>query len=1411
MKRASSYSTPKRIGFASSLEACLMALTIVFASTLIANADTILSEDFQGAFPGSWAVGDSNASGTPAYWKDVSVPFGTIGRAADDSSWIGYCAGYGYGGSSSSPTYQDNMDGYMSRTINLSGYSNATLTFWYAIPSIESCCDRLEVYIDSTRVWYTGTANPGYWNQVTVDLSSYVGSSHTLKFNFHSDVSFHYEGAYLDVILVSGTPIPDTATIYNARWSNPVDNDGDGYGRSARLNWDPDVADGSGTLTVFEKVYYKLSTSGTWTLLYTSGTHTITDWNTSDSQYVDVTGYSHGLYDWKIEVYRSGQPTPDYTCDPSHDSDLNDYPMETSAEDVPPSLVDAACYVSPTSLTSGARITVYYSIYNPDSVSATIGLGCSIRKNGTSTWIDNSANNAYRSCPSGYSTQYRYFDVPTDATGSYDVAWSLWQTIGSGSSWYSLTKLNQFTVYATATIYNAWWSNEVDNDGDGYKQSARLNWDPNVFGSGSLSVYERIYWKLHSSSTWNLITTNSPHTIAGQSTGDSQYHDYTSGSHDEYDWKIEIYRSDQSLPDYIRSDANDTDLNDYPMETECEDALRTLVFNPNPVNRLNNTNLTDRNDADAAVPDSAYEEVDLTHLDPPSGGLYHLSGDYAVMQDIEGPANTPPTSSCPQFRYHRNADAFEEVMCYYHITRNQEYIQSLGFTNINNRAHKVDAHGFNGLDNSHYVGDPVGSGYLAFGDGGVDDAEDADIILHEYGHSIQDNTTTGRYFGSNDRGFGDETGAMAEGFGDYWACSCTYTQSVANGYPSAYMGEWDMTSQSSRGYMRRVDTNKRYPCDMDRENYYVCSEIWSACLWDLFRALHKEVTDKIVLKSHSLVIASPNFQEGAEAILSADGDLYGGSHATQIRSIFEARGIYPDYAGVGPPVIEVTPPSLDFGSVEIGTDAGLSFTIKNIGAEALSGSASVAAPFWIGAGTYYLNPCQSQQITVWYTPNWVETNHAVVSLSGGFGTTNLPVTGSGHMPPVISVTPPSADFGNVAVGDAVERTFAVWNTGGWLLSGSATATLPFSVVSGSPYNVPPNGYTNVIVRYQPSSDGSNASVVQFSGGVGASRPVSGSAYYRPAIGANPQSVSVILGGTATFTATVASGTPPLSYQWLFNGNLLQDGGSITGATSLTLQIANAQPTNEGEYSFRVTNPVGFAVSEPPATLTVLVPPHIIQQPASCTNDAGTTATFTVNASGTPPLRYQWQKGGVDLINIRNVSGANSNTLTISNVLKADEGNYRVVITNVAGSAVSGNAMLTVIDPVVTTQPASRMDCVGTTEAFTVTAAGTAPLTYHWQKGGVDLINGGNVSAADSTTLTLTNLQQSDSGDYRVVVTNSVGSAISQAATLTVLSQPVIIQQPVNLIVPPGGNATFSVTATGIAPFSYQWYFKGTNR
>src|SRR5690606_27748273 len=146
-------------------------------------------------------------------------------------------------------------------------------------------------------------------------------------------------------------------------------------------------------------------------------------------------------------------------------------------------------------------------------------------------------------------------------------------------------------------------------------------------------------------------------------------------------------------------------------------------------------------------------------------------------------------------------------------------------------------------------------------------------------------------------------------------------------------------------------------------------------------------------------------------------------------------------------------------------------------------------------------------------------------------------------------------------------------------------------------------------------------------------------------------------------------------------------------------------------------------SEPPLW-PATVAPSITTQPVSQNVNAGANATFTVSASGTGPLSYQWRFNGA------NISGATATSYTRSNVQSGDAGNYSVVVSNAAGSATSANAALTVnVPPSITTQPVSQTVNAGANVTFTVSASGTAPLSYQWR------FNGANISGATASSLT----------------------------------------------------------------------------
>jgi len=308
----------------------------------------------------------------------------------------------------------------------------------------------------------------------------------------------------------------------------------------------------------------------------------------------------------------------------------------------------------------------------------------------------------------------------------------------------------------------------------------------------------------------------------------------------------------------------------------------------------------------------------------------------------------------------------------------------------------------------------------------------------------------------------------------------------------------------------------------------------------------------------------------------------------------------------------------------------------------------------------------------------------------------------------------------------------------------------------------------------------------------------------PAILSAPASQTVITGQAATFTVA-ASGSAPLGYQWRKNGT------NISGATAASHTTpATAASDNGSTFDVVVSNSKGRVTSSP-ATLTVNaapVVPTITTEPASQTVVPGATATFSVIATGTAPLSYQWQKNGT------NINGATAASYTTPTTTTSDNGStFDVMVSNSKGSVTSSTAALTVnaavVAPTITTQPTQQTITAGQNATFTVMASGTAPLSYQWQK------NGTNISGATGSSYTTPATTTSDSGStFDVIVSNSKGSVTSSTATLTVNAAavaPTITTQPTSLTaVTAGQTATFAVVASGTAPLRYQWQKNGTN-
>jgi hypothetical protein len=298
----------------------------------------------------------------------------------------------------------------------------------------------------------------------------------------------------------------------------------------------------------------------------------------------------------------------------------------------------------------------------------------------------------------------------------------------------------------------------------------------------------------------------------------------------------------------------------------------------------------------------------------------------------------------------------------------------------------------------------------------------------------------------------------------------------------------------------------------------------------------------------------------------------------------------------------------------------------------------------------------------------------------------------------------------------------------------------------------------------------------------------------PTLTTQPASQTVAVGQTATFSVT-ASGTAPLTYQWRKNGS------AITGATGASYTTPATVASDSGSlFTVVVSNSAGSATSNA-ASLTVVTttPLTITTQPQSRTVTAGQSATFSVVATGTAPITYQWRR------NEESISGATGASYTTPATVASDSGSrFSVVVRNGSGSVTSNSATLTVLSPPrITTQPQSRTVTAGQSATFSVVATGTAPITYQWRK------NGSAIAGATGASYTTPATTFADNGSrFDVVVVNSVGTITSNAATLTVQSPPQITTQPTSLTVQVRSTATFSVVATGTAPLSYQWYKNG---
>ncbi len=329
----------------------------------------------------------------------------------------------------------------------------------------------------------------------------------------------------------------------------------------------------------------------------------------------------------------------------------------------------------------------------------------------------------------------------------------------------------------------------------------------------------------------------------------------------------------------------------------------------------------------------------------------------------------------------------------------------------------------------------------------------------------------------------------------------------------------------------------------------------------------------------------------------------------------------------------------------------------------------------------------------------------------------------------------------------------------------------------------------------------------------------------PRILSQPMNQHVLAGSNAMFRV-MAAGSPPLRFQWTFNGNPIERGSNSV------LKIEHAQQSDAGVYAVTVSNHAGSATSSN-ATLTVITnlppppppptnyPPVIREQPRSLTAPIGANVAFTVIiGDGTRPLRYQWRFNGAD------ISFGTNSTLWLNNVRVEQAGAYDAVVSNVAGSVTSAIATLTLTNPppppppptnyppAIIGQPRSQTVPAGANVGFNIQVTGSGPLRFQWRFNGSNL----PLNSLSGPTLWIERVTAAHAGAYDCVVSNPYGTVTSDAATLTVTNPPpppppappVILQQPFTATVNVGASLSLNVQFSGAGPLRFQWRFNGVN-
>ena len=309
-----------------------------------------------------------------------------------------------------------------------------------------------------------------------------------------------------------------------------------------------------------------------------------------------------------------------------------------------------------------------------------------------------------------------------------------------------------------------------------------------------------------------------------------------------------------------------------------------MVFDPGPLTSAGATygdpGYVDGNDADTPQLLSQIFQRDLLDISF-DGTNYQLDGPYASINDAESPFNGTFSQTTDEWHFTRNASGFEAANVYFHIDASMRYInETLGVSLTPfqySGGVRSDPHGLGGADNSHYIGS---TGQLAWGEGGVDDSECADVILHELGHGLHDWLTNGNL---------SQVNGLSEGSGDYWANS--YNRSKGFWTPADpqywWVFQWDGHNPFWNG--RITNYSATYPGGLTG-SIHTDGQMWASALMQIWDDIGREACDKNFLVALAMTTFNTNQEDAAQAFIQADIDCFGGANLASIETHFTNRG-----------------------------------------------------------------------------------------------------------------------------------------------------------------------------------------------------------------------------------------------------------------------------------------------------------------------------------------------------------------------------------------------------------------------------------------------------------------------------------------------------------------------------------------